>query len=94
MVNLVNLNDCKRPWPERVIRSKYNLQEYQKTQLEMIGGELVKGSNQQQQLWAGIANSFSGWEPCSEALPSLKPQMGQAAEGHQNLASSLPQVSQ
>lgn len=74
-----------------MIRSKYDLQEYQKSQLETIGGELVKGSNQQQQLWGGITNSLSGWDSCSEGLPSLKPQMGQAAEGLQNLASSLPQ---
>lgn len=33
-----------------MIRSKYDLQEYRKSQLETIGGELVKGSIQQQQL--------------------------------------------
>lgn len=42
----------------------------------MIGGEQPGA--------AGTAKRLSGWEPRSEALPSLKPQTGQDAEGLQN----------
>lgn len=95
-MNLTNLNGGK--WPERVVRSKYDLQEYQKNSARDDRWGTGEGEQPGAAGLSGNSKEFIRMGAVQRGSPLPEASNGQAAEGLQNLgffpSSGQPVVSE